>query len=156
MPNAVPSTKTPAVNDGDVQTISKVGDIIVIGGNFTSVAGQPRSYVAAFNQNTGVLQPNFHPVLNGPVLSSTPGPTADTVFVGGTFTTVDGVAVQRIALLNVNTGARITTFKAADPLRPDQRPGSERQPPLPRRHVRQDRWGRPRGTGLARRDDGQA
>ncbi len=56
-----------------MQTISKVGSTIVIGGNFTSVSGQARSCLAAFNKDTGVLLFDFHPVLNGPVLSSTPG-----------------------------------------------------------------------------------
>src|SRR5262245_63198789 len=59
MPSAVPSPKTPNVDDGDVQAITQVGDTIVIGGNFTSVSGQPRTYVAAFNKNTGVLSSTF-------------------------------------------------------------------------------------------------
>src|SRR6476619_3868163 len=61
MVNAVPSTRTPAVNNGDVRAIAKVGSTMVIGGNFTQVNGLTRNHVAAFNQATGALSTTFNP-----------------------------------------------------------------------------------------------
>ena len=55
MPNVVPSAITPQVGDGDVRAIAQVGSTMVIGGNFTSVGGQARSRIAAFNATSGAL-----------------------------------------------------------------------------------------------------
>ncbi len=111
MPNVVPSNKTPAVNDGDVRGIAQVGTTMVIGGEFTSVGGQTRNHIAAFNQTTGVLSTTFAPSVNGPVYSVIPGPVARTAYIAGNFTAIDGVARKNLALVNVDTGAVVTSFK---------------------------------------------
>ena len=41
------------------------------------------------------------------------GPTANTVYIAGTFTQVNGVSTSHLALLDVNTGAPVAGFKAA-------------------------------------------
>ena len=46
--------------DGAVRTILRVGSKVYIGGSFTSVAGKPRSNLAAINANTGG-SPAGHP-----------------------------------------------------------------------------------------------
>ncbi|MEP7330552.1 MAG: hypothetical protein ABI692_00545 [Terracoccus sp.] len=109
MVSAVPAANTPAVDDGDVRGIAKVGDTMVIGGNFTSVAGQPRARLAAFSATTGALSPLNLPV-NGEVSSVVPGPTADTAYIGGDFTTVGSVARRNLALVNLTTSAVVTAF----------------------------------------------
>ena len=111
MVSAVPAAYTPAVDDGDVRAIAKVGDTMVIGGNFTSVAGQPRSRLAAFSATTGALSPLTLPV-NGEVSAVVPGPTADTVFIGGSFTTVGSVARRNVALVNLTTSSVVASFVA--------------------------------------------
>lgn len=113
MPSVVPTAKTPAVDDGDVRSIAKVGGTMVIGGNFTSVEGQARSRIAAFDATSGALA-SFAPNVNGEVSALAPGPTANTVYVGGSFTEINGTAIRgRLALLNLNNGQVDSSFTAA-------------------------------------------
>ena len=93
MVNDVPSTATPAVNDGDVQAIAKVGTTIVIGGNFTQVNGLVRNRMAAFAASTGALSP-FAPSVNGVVKAVIPGPDDNSVYIGGDFTQVGSTPAQ--------------------------------------------------------------
>ena len=114
--NAVPSTISPAVNNGYVQGIVQVGTTMVIGGTFTSLtppggAATNRTKVAAFDAATGALRA-FNPVLNGDVTDVLAGPTPGTVYVAGSFSTVNGVATSHLALLNATTGAPVAGFKA--------------------------------------------
>ncbi len=115
--SAVPSSFTPNVNDGIVYSIAKVGNWIVLGGSFTTVTAHgattavARTDVLAYNSTTGALNTGFAPTLDGQVNSVIAGPTANTVYVGGAFTTVNGVKSKSLALLNINTGAAVAGFK---------------------------------------------
>lgn len=104
MPSAVPSSKTPNVDNGNVQTIIKVGDTMVMGGKFTKVDGKTYNHVAAFDAKTGSLSNSFNPSVNGLVYSIAPGPNNHSVYVGGDFTKIDGKDVTNLALLDLNTG----------------------------------------------------
>lgn len=55
MPNAVPAANTPAVGDGDVRAIARVGSTTVIGGGFSTVSGSARNHIAAFNPTIAAL-----------------------------------------------------------------------------------------------------
>ncbi|GAA5026103.1 hypothetical protein GCM10023258_19590 [Terrabacter aeriphilus] len=110
MVNAVPSAITPAVDDGDVRAIAKVGTTMVMGGNFTSVGGVARSRVATFDAATGALG-SFDLPFDAEVLSLVPGPTPDTVYVGGSFTLVGTTAVKNVVLVNIATNSIVSTFK---------------------------------------------
>ena len=115
--SSVPSELTPNIHDGLVNTIHDAGSKIIVGGTFTSVSNRgstenlTRSYLLAFNQATGQVDTAFAPVIDGEVRTILPGPTADTVYVAGAFNNVGAVKRRKIALLNVNTGAVVTTFK---------------------------------------------
>jgi PKD repeat protein len=111
LPNPVPSAVTPAVNDGRVFAIAQNGSKMIMGGSFTSVGGVAHTSVAAFDKTTGALSSAFSPTVNGDVNSVLPGPTATTVYIGGAFTQVNGVAAQFLAELDVNTGALVSSFK---------------------------------------------
>ena len=107
--SAVPSTATPAVNNGDVRAIAKVGSTMVIGGTFTQVGGQNRAYLATFAQSNGALSSvNFS--IDGPVYAVHAGPTSTTAYVGGDFTTINGVARRDVALVNISTGQVVTSW----------------------------------------------
>ena len=69
-----------------------------------------RNRVFAFDATTGAISSGFAPVVNGNVETVLPGPTAGTVYIGGNFTSVNGGAVNRLALLDLSTGSRVTTF----------------------------------------------
>ncbi|HEX3908698.1 MAG TPA: PKD domain-containing protein [Mycobacteriales bacterium] len=115
--NAVPASFTPDVNNGTVFSIGQVAGVTYIGGSFTSVSPHGSStafthnYVAAFNASTGALDnTNFLPTVNGEVDSIIPGPAAGEVYIAGSFTQVDGVAMK-VALLNTSNGSLVSTWK---------------------------------------------
>jgi PKD repeat protein len=120
--SATPSTHTPNINDGITEAITQVGSKIIVGGSFSSVNppgdtntahAVTRHYILAFDQATGVVDTAFVPTLDGEVEALIPGPTANTVYVGGLFNNVNGVKEKGVALLNTLTGATVTTFKPA-------------------------------------------
>src|SRR5882757_5954248 len=99
MVSTAPSTHTPNINDGTVEAIAEVGSRIIVGGSFTSVSppgvgggaqAVTRNFVLAFNPTTGAVDTGFAPVLDGEVDVLKPGPTPDTVYVGGAFKNVNG------------------------------------------------------------------
>ncbi len=73
-----------------------------------------RNDIFAYQASTGQIDPNFTPQLDkGPAWSVIPGPAGShTVFVGGSFTTVNGTTRKGVVQLNVNPG--VTTGPAAD------------------------------------------
>ncbi|MGH3497050.1 MAG: PKD domain-containing protein [Nocardioidaceae bacterium] len=119
LPSAVPSTSTPWVQNGSVQSFAQVGTTMVAGGNFTSVTNKgggtvfTRNSIFAFDTSTNQVSTTFAPVLNGVVNHLLAGPVPGTVFAAGTFTNVNGTPASHVVLLDVNTGAIVSSFKAA-------------------------------------------
>lgn len=74
----------------------------------------PRNDIFAYQAGTGLIDPNFAPRLDkGPAWTVIPGPAgSDTVYVGGSFTSVNGTTRKGIVQLHVNPGA--TTGQNAD------------------------------------------
>ena len=118
LPSAVPSTITPKIDGGTVYGIAQTGSWIVAGGSFTSATptntktAVANTGLVAFDQTSGALDPSFKPTLNGVVNAVIAGPTANTVYVGGAFTTVNGVADRGIVLLNLSNGSIVSGFTA--------------------------------------------
>lgn len=118
MPGDVPSKKTPWVLDGQVNKIVQVGDTMIAGGTFTQVTdpmnGAPsaRQNLFAFDATTGLVSQTFNPTVDGEVQQLLPGPTADTVYVAGDFTKINGKGPNHLQLLNVDTGQAVSSFKA--------------------------------------------
>jgi hypothetical protein len=104
---------TPHVLDGEVRALALVGETVVVGGDFTAVSDSsgriqyPRSNVFAYELRTGRVL-GFAPRLDGPVLALAPGANGS-VYLGGTFRTVDGAAQRGLAQLSL-TGARVPSF----------------------------------------------
>ncbi len=73
-----------------------------------------RNDIFAYTAGTGLIDPNFVPVLDkGPVWSVIAGPAgSNTVYIGGSFTTVNGTTRKGLAELHVNPG--VTTGASAD------------------------------------------
>jgi PKD repeat protein len=115
--SAVPAAYTPNVNNGRVYTIAQSGSTVVMGGTFSSVtahSGSPTIAVhaiAAFTAGTGALVTSFKPTLNGQVDSIAAGPIPGTVYVGGSFSNIDGVG-SRVALISATTGAIVPGWKS--------------------------------------------
>ena len=103
------------------------GDVVAVGA-FTEVCQpgtlaqglcQPgtqvtRDDIFAYHAGTGLIDPNFVPVLNsGPAWTVIPGPSgSNTVYVGGQFTSVNGTTRKGLVQLNVNPG--VTSGPTAD------------------------------------------
>jgi hypothetical protein len=114
---ADPVDWTPHVLDGTVRAIVQVGDTIVVGGDFTTVATSDsrfryrRQNLFAFDAGTGALR-RFAPAVDGPVYALAAGPDG-TVYAGGAFRTVNGVGQRGLARLSVSTGSRVASFRAS-------------------------------------------
>jgi hypothetical protein len=111
--SANPVNWTPHVLDGIVNAIVPVGNQIVAGGTFTQVKepGGPilsRTNIFAFDAATGAINTDFAPVLDGEVLSLATDGSGSSVFVGGSFSTVNGQKYRRLVKLDLATGQRMT------------------------------------------------
>lgn len=120
--SADPASFTPHVMDGAVFSVTRVGDQIVVGGEFTTVrnAGStvdiPRRNVFAFNAFTGQVSPTFAPNPNGTVYAVEPAADQASVYLAGGFTSATSggstVSVSRLYKASLTTGDRITQFNA--------------------------------------------
>lgn len=99
--SAVPDD-TARVN-GTVFAVAQVGDRTIIGGDFTTVGGQPRNHVAAIRAN-GTVDPTFNPDVDG-IVYAVEGSADGTVYIGGTFTTAGGAPRANLAAVDGVTGA---------------------------------------------------
>jgi PKD repeat protein len=114
--SANPADFTPDLVDGDVQSVVQIGGRIFIGGNFTQVkeAGSAtvvdRGRVLAFDAATGAIDPTFKPSVDGEVSVLLPSADGKSIYLGGLFTHIDGVAQKVLARLDVNTGQPVAGF----------------------------------------------
>lgn len=82
-----------------VMAASKDGSRLYIGGAFTSVNGQPRYRIAAFNTNDGSLVPDFAPVVGSDVFGIAVG--TDAIYLGGWFGSLNGVTRSRLGAVSL-------------------------------------------------------
>jgi trimeric autotransporter adhesin len=83
--------------------VSPDGSRVYIGGDFTSIDGQERDRIAAFDTSTGQLIASFAPPVNYNVMSIVA--TNTTVYAGGDFLGVGTHARQYLAAFNASNGA---------------------------------------------------
>jgi PKD repeat protein len=100
--------------NGTVHAVAKSpdGSRLYIGGDFTTVDGQTRQRIAAFDTATGNLVASFAPNVGARV--KTIVATSTTVYVGGQFTTVSGQQRSRLVALNPANGAVLAWNPGAD------------------------------------------
>lgn len=101
---AATSADATAGANGRVSAIVRVGSRVFIGGNFTTVGGLPRRGLAALNADTGAVDPGWSADVAGEVLALAGSPSATTLYVGGTFTSVRGVSRANVAAVSTTTG----------------------------------------------------
>src|SRR6478609_9356061 len=122
-PVTVAADPLPTVQiDGVAWTQLVVGNTVYVGGKFTTArpagaaAGTQttaRANLLAYDIRTGNLITSWAPTTNGDVLSIAASPDKSRIYVGGSFTQVNGVTKNRIAALNPTTGALVSTFAAS-------------------------------------------
>ena len=114
-----PRTNTPRINNGEIWDIEVVPSLnrVFIAGNFTNLQNTTgntavinQAGLASYNYQTGLIDTQFRPSFNGGVAAVEATPDGSKLFVGGSFNTVNGVAKQKVASLNLTTGAPLTTF----------------------------------------------
>ena len=98
-------------------SVAEAGDRMVVGGRFAAVEDGkrrhqfPRSNVVAFSATTGAVDPGFAPQVDGDVWAvAAAGPA---VYLGGSFTTVNGSARRGLVKLDLATGTVDDTFVPA-------------------------------------------
>ena len=99
---------------GVVRSVSVVNDKVFFGGAFTTIGGDPNyPYLASVSLLDGSLNSSFMPLVDNTVyaLLTPPAPVgAEVVYLGGDFTTLDGSARMKLAMVSGNDGAVIPTF----------------------------------------------
>ncbi len=117
-----PRNNTPRISNGEIWDLAVVGSgnaaRVFIAGSFTSAANtisptttinQP--YLLSYNLKTGLIDTSFRPSFGGGgVTAVEASPDGTKLYVGGTFSSVNGVARQKVASLNLTTGAPISGF----------------------------------------------
>ncbi|HEY0951630.1 PKD domain-containing protein [Nocardioides sp.] len=105
--------------DGVVWAQAMVGDIVYAGGSFTTArpAGAApgtstvtRNNLLAYDVRTGELVTSFAPSFNAQVRAIAVSPDRSRLYVGGDFTTIDGISHRRIAAFDATTGALVAAF----------------------------------------------
>ncbi len=106
------SSATPDVNDGTVYAIAKSGSRVYLGGDFTNATSRgsdialSRNSILAFAADTGILDQQFLPILDGAVNQIEVGPD-NSIYIAGSFKTVNGQPM-RVARVDAATGAVIS------------------------------------------------
>lgn len=122
--NPDPVNYTPNVQDdatvanATVQALGQIGDTMYAGGLFRTVTNAARTTtytrfnMMAFSATTGAMS-SFSPNFNAKVWAIQP--SGSSLYVGGDFTTVNGVARRSLVKIDAVTGAVDTAFNASFP-----------------------------------------
>lgn len=87
--------------NSNIYVMAKAGNILYIGGQFTSVNGTARNRIAAFDLSTNTLT-DWNPNCNGTVYAL--AVYGSSVYAGGSFTSIGGQTRNKIAALDAGTG----------------------------------------------------
>ncbi|MEU6041043.1 hypothetical protein ABZ801_37190 [Actinomadura sp. NPDC047616] len=85
------------------------GKRVYVGGEFTTVDGQPRSRLAAFDTATGKLVAGFAPKVSNKVRAI--AATNSTVYFGGNFFNVNGKSRTRLAAVKASDGSLVDAWR---------------------------------------------
>lgn len=124
LPTTVSADALPTVQiDGVVWDQLVIGGTVYVAGSFTSArpagaaAGTdetPRANVLAYTLATGELVTGFAPSFNAQVKDLVASADGKTLYAGGSFTAVNGVARSRLAAIDLTTGALKSWAPAAN------------------------------------------
>ena len=101
--------------DGSVLATAVAGNVVIVGGHFSAAVGPdgervPRANLAAFSLRTGALLTGWRADTNGAVRALTTD--GRSLWVGGSFTRVGGVARARVAKVWAHWGVVDKSFRA--------------------------------------------
>ena len=95
---------------GNVFAVHATREHVYVGGEFTSIASNRRSRVASLDPILGSLDLNFRVEVDARVRSITSSPDGNLVYIGGDFSSVDGVSKPNLAALEAATGDPVFSF----------------------------------------------
>jgi len=105
-------TKTPGLSGIAVYDLTVLdSERVILGGNFTKIGAFTRTDVGALLP-TGKVDPDFDASTNGDVRAVAASEDGTRIFIGGTFTEVNGVPRQNLAAIDAVTGALIADWQA--------------------------------------------
>jgi fibronectin type III domain protein/putative pyrroloquinoline-quinone binding quinoprotein len=111
---ALSPTWRPSVNGGSVDAMAAAGGSVFVAGNFsgiTDAAGpHPRPYVAKLEGSTGALDPGWNATPDARTRALVASTDGSRLFLGGDFTTVNGVPNRATAAVSTSSGA-LGTFR---------------------------------------------
>ena len=85
--------------------ISADGSRLYAGGSFTIIGGTSRNRLAAVNAASGSIDPLWNPNANNTVNALALSADGARLYVGGSFTTIDGTSRNRLAAVSATSGA---------------------------------------------------
>jgi beta-propeller uncharacterized protein DUF5122 len=95
--------------DGLVRGLAVDNGTVFVVGDFTSVGGQPRRHLAAFDADTGQLRSGFAEPVNNLAYAAAVG--SGRLYIGGSFTTVGGQSRLHAAAFDLATGGLDATWQ---------------------------------------------
>src|SRR4051812_4924298 len=118
---AVPRNNTPRIANGEIWDIEVDGTHVYIAGSFTSLANTTgntatfnQPYLASYDINTGLIDRTFRPNFENSVKAVEATPDGTKLFVGGTFSAVNGTPRSKVARISLTTGSPISSFAFTD------------------------------------------
>lgn len=92
--------------------LAQLGDRTFVGGTFTKLGGKNRENIGAYFNSTNQVDPAFLASTNGKVDAIAVDAATNRVFLGGTFTTVNGQPRANLAAVDATTGALVEDWRA--------------------------------------------
>ena len=107
--------------DAQVKTLVRLNNTLYLGGNFDSISGAPVENLAAIDTTTGALLPTIDLDFDGAISTTTitGSQSVDDIditsdgqimVVTGNFSTIDGISRPRLAVLELDGGASVSTW----------------------------------------------
>jgi len=112
---------TVQIDNGYVWAQTMIGNTVFAGGGFANARAPlaspgtsltPRSNILSYDIRTGNLL-SFAPQVNGPIRAVAASPDGTRLYIGGSFTSVNGQTRFNFAALNPTTGALLPGFNAS-------------------------------------------